>query len=601
MSSLGSGETTDANAATPVVFGPPHGSLFGFYHPPHRASARATGVVLCNPLGYDAMCVHQTYRLFAERLAEQGFPALRFDYHGTGDSSGHPGEPGRVRSWLDSVAAAIEELYDRSAVGSIALFGVRFGATLAAAAAAERGGVADLILWAPSASGRLYVRELRAFRLMKEREAPTKPRIDSDEEVAGYLFDRTVVSDISALDLFARKERVAERVLIVARDDLPGGEDRLTRHFEATGAEATLATQPGYADMMRDAQHAICPLPTLNAMIAWLREAPERASRRSSPSRGAPRVLTASNQHGDVVKEQAFQFGEGQRLFGILTEPAERPVRDDGPAILLLNVGANYHVGPNRMYVSMARDLASRGYLVLRFDVAGLGDSHLAPGARENRLYSKDSVGDVKTAMDLLGRVRASRRFVLLGLCSGAYLAFHTAVEDPRVVGQVLLNPQTFEWKEGDSLELSSRQSFLSTRYYAAALYDPRVWRRTLRGLVNVRGIVGVLRTRLMARTRSRVQSLIAKVRGRTPPRTEVEQAFLKMSDRGIESLLVFSFNDGGIDMIEKHLGGNARRMAGRKNFHLAIVEGADHTFTPIGSQQALYDIVTRYVTERWG
>ena len=168
-----------------------------------------------------------------------------------------------------------------------------------------------------------------------------------------------------------------------------------------------------------------------------------------------------------------------------------------------------------------------------------------------------------------------------------------------RVVGQVLLNPQTFAWKEGDSLELSSRKSFLSTRYYAAALFDPVVWGRTVRGRVNIRGIVGVLRERLMAEIRTRVGSLRAKVRGQTAPQTEIERAFLQMSERGVESLVVFSFNDGGLDMIQTHLGRNAHRMAGRKNFHFAIVKGADHTFTPIGSQQVLYDIVARFVTER--
>jgi hypothetical protein len=61
----------------------------------------------------------------------------------------------------------------------------------------------------------------------------------------------------------------------------------------------------------------------------------------------------------------------------------------------------------------------------------------------------------------------------------------------------------------------------------------------------------------------------------------------------------VFGANDGGLDVIEKHLGHNARRMRGRRNFELEIVEGADHTFTPLDSQQRLEDIVTGYMTRR--
>ena len=75
----------------------------------------------------------------------------------------------------------------------------------------------------------------------------------------------------------------------------------------------------------------------------------------------------------------------------------------------------------------------------------------------------------------------------------------------------------------------------------------------------------------------------------------------MALSDRGVESFLVFSFSDGGLDVIERHLGGEGRRMRGRRNFELAIVEGADHTFTPVASQEALYALIQRYVATRFG
>ncbi len=584
---------------TPVVFGPAGGGLFGFYHPPGGARARSTGLVLCNPLGYDAMCTHRAYRHLAERAAERGFPALRFDYEGTGDSSGRPDTPNRVRAWLDSVAAATSELRSRSGVGAVALFGVRFGATLAAISATERQDVDALVLWAPCASGRAYVRELRAFRLIKAKDAP-KPSPVGGEEVAGYLFDPATVADMTALDLLARpEERAARRVLVVPKGP-PSGEARLAAHLKATGAEVTVAADSGYDLMMRDPQDTIVPTDTLDEIVGWL-----AAGDVADATPGAPRgtssapVLSATAASGAVVREEAVQFGAGDRLFGIVTDPVGQPgpQAEGPPAILFLNVGANHRVGPNRMYVSMARDLAALGYLGFRFDVAGLGDSRIAPGAPDNRLYSKDSVVDVKAAMDLLESTRGAKRFILMGLCSGAYLAFHTAVEDPRVVGQVLLNPQTFEWKEGDTLELSMRKSFLSTRYYARSLLEPAMWKRLLGGRVDVRGVVGVLRERVAAQAVARAVSLRARFAGERAPQSDVERAFVAMSDRGVASLLVFSFDDGGLDMIEQHLGRNVRKMASRKNFHFEIVDGADHTFTPIDSQHALHGIVTRYVT----
>jgi pimeloyl-ACP methyl ester carboxylesterase len=267
--------------------------------------------------------------------------------------------------------------------------------------------------------------------------------------------------------------------------------------------------------------------------------------------------------------------------------------------MLFLNVGANHRVGPNRMYVTTARDLAALGYLCFRFDVAGLGDSKIAPGSRENRLYSKDSVGDVKSAMDFIQDQYSISRFALAGLCSGAYLAFHTCVEDPRVVAQVLMNPQTFEWKEGDSLELSTRNSFLSTRHYLRALFEPEVWRRMATGQVNVALVAKVLRDRLVVRSVGGLRSLAARATMRRQELSEVARAFQSVSDRGVETLLIFSFSDGGLDMIETHLGGEGRRMKGRRNFRLTIVEGADHTFTPIDSQVRVRGLIVRHVVSR--
>ncbi|MCU1487507.1 MAG: hypothetical protein JWN67_4253, partial [Actinomycetia bacterium] len=90
---------------TPTWFGPVDRPLFGWLHAPDGGTARA-GVVLCPPTGYEAVCSHRTLRVVAERLAELGIAALRFDYDGTGDSAGRHDDPGRVDAWVGSVEAA---------------------------------------------------------------------------------------------------------------------------------------------------------------------------------------------------------------------------------------------------------------------------------------------------------------------------------------------------------------------------------------------------------------------------------------------------------------------------------------------------------------
>ena len=74
------------------------------------------------------------------------------------------------------------------------------------------------------------------------------------------------------------------------------------------------------------------------------------------------------------MTERIVRFGPEDGLLGILTEPVSPP---RGPAILFLNAGVLHHVGPFGWYVSLARRLAELGFLSLRFDLSGIGDSPL--------------------------------------------------------------------------------------------------------------------------------------------------------------------------------------------------------------------------------
>jgi uncharacterized protein len=130
-----------------------------------------------------------------------------------------------------------------------------------------------------------------------------------------------------------------------------------------------------------------------------------------------------------------FPNRAGQRLFGMLTEPAEG--RADA-TIVLLCPGMKMRVGPHRLYVRMAERFAEQGYAVLRFDFAGLGDSE---GEVEEAVtadfYGSIQAGryvdDVSAAIDWLERERGIRSHIAAGLCGGAITALLAAERDPRV------------------------------------------------------------------------------------------------------------------------------------------------------------------------
>jgi pimeloyl-ACP methyl ester carboxylesterase len=578
----------------PVVFGADGKQLMGSYHAPEPEVALAAGVVLCNPFGYEAMCTHRTYRQLAERLAIAGFHVLRFDYHGTGDSSGRNGEPNRIRAWVESVRAAVDELRRVAGIASIDLFGVRLGATVAVLASLECN-VRDLVLWAPAVSGRAFLREVRALQLLKASRglAPAAPD-EQDGHVAGAPFEPTTARELSSLNLLSLRGRFAERALIIPRDDLPNDDEKLALHLRQCGVEAVVRAEPGYARMMDHPEIALVPLATLDIIVAWLRRPKATVERRPAERALAPFLAARSQASLRAVREEALSFGEGNRLFGILTEAETGG--SGRTAVVFLNAGANHRVGPNRLYVSLARDLAARGYPAFRVDVGGIGDGARAAGREDNEVYSTASVADVKAAMTFLTSTRGFQRFVLVGICSGGFLAFHTSADDARVAGQIVINPQTFEWKKGDSLELSVRKTYKSTHFYLRELRHLSVWTRALRGKLDLRGVAGALRHRSAVRAAVRLRDLVARWQGLPKPRTEVERVLRGVSRRGIRTLMVFSSNDGGVDMIEQHLGRGASRMQDDANFRLEIVDGADHTFTQEDAQSRLDTMITRFV-----
>ena len=91
--------------------------------------------------------------MLARKLEGAGYAAMRFDYAGTGDSSGEIADFG-VDAWVEDIEAAAEVLRQESGVTRIVLVGLRLGATLAALCA-QRGRLraAHVVLWDPVVDG----------------------------------------------------------------------------------------------------------------------------------------------------------------------------------------------------------------------------------------------------------------------------------------------------------------------------------------------------------------------------------------------------------------------------------------------------------------
>ncbi len=142
------------------------------------------------------------------------------------------------------------------------------------------------------------------------------------------------------------------------------------------------------------------------------------------------------------VTEEPLQFGDGGRVFGILTlPPGGIAVAQRRPVFVFLNAGVLHRVGPLRMYVRLARALAGRGFAALRVDLSGTGDSP----PRSGLTYRESVAADFSAIEDVLEARLGRGDLIVIGLCSAADNAIRLAPRHPRIVGMVLLDPICFE------------------------------------------------------------------------------------------------------------------------------------------------------------
>ncbi len=573
--------------AEPRYFGPAGRVCFGWLHRPAAGRpARAGGLVICNPFGHEAVSAHRTLRHFAEAAAALGVAALRFDYHGTGDSTGDDRVPGRWDAWVESVHAAMDELR-RTGITHVYLLGVRLGAAIATAAAARRGDVAGLVAVVPVVSGRQWWRETRAMEnAMQLAAAPAGRELPADlHQSVGFVVTEETRAALTSVDLQGLERRPAPHVLLVDRDDLPPN-DRWAARLRELGAEVDHRRLPGYAGMMLDPHHTLVPVDMVRAVSEWLdRIAPAGAG--SPPPPPAPPAAAGPVPVAPGLTETAEFLDETRTVFGIVTAP-------DGPpsarAIVLLNAGAVNRIGPNRLYVQLARRWAARGWLALRFDQAGIGDSPPWPNQDENVVYSTTAVGDFGLALAFLGARRGITTTRALGLCSGAYHVFKAAVAGLAVERVVIINPLVFFWKPGMSLAYPAYQVAEAAAHYRRSLLRLATWKKLFSGKVDVAGFAHIM-ARRAAFLAGGVARDLARRAGR-PMADDLGVEVLAVARRGIPMRFVFATGDPGEDLLVRQAGSALRPLLRDGRLGIRRIDGPNHTFTPVWSHTVLTGIL---------
>lgn len=608
---------TAEGSTMPLYFASAEHQLFAWLHRPAMQVAASVGVVICKPFGYEALCAHRSVRAFAEAAAALGVPALRFDYLGTGDSADSGPGADQLEVWLRDVAAAVSALRRHTGVERVCLLGVRLGALLATLAAARCTAVDALILVAPVLSGRRYLRELRTAELataptVAAPDAPTADDVQATSagsmEVSGYPLSAATIAQLLQTDLTTLAERPVGDMLVIDRSDLPlarGWSEMLAR----LGVRTHYLALPGFVEMAMRAPHlAAVPRAMLAATQDWLlrlqRAAPVEAKvreesrlRNSTPPRPAAVLpLTRNGDTSDVLgSERPVWLASEPHLFGIVTEPAPSEMRRG--AVILLNSGADYHIGASRMHVSLARRWARHGYVVLRMDLAGVGDSETRPGRPDGEVFPPAALEDVRVAIDFVCRHYGVSDLALGGLCSAAYHALRAAVAGLTVSRILMVNPQSFSWKEGmglGALKLADVVRELPT------YREREFWKGLMRGRTNLRAIARVVRVhlhRVRIAAESAARDAARRLHIRLP--RDLGWELGEIAARGVSVVLVFAGGDPGIELLRIQGGSAVKRLGDRCRVH--IIDSADHTFTQSRTRAALEQVLCDELFARHG
>jgi dienelactone hydrolase len=550
----------------PVVFD----GHFGWLHP----AGGDRGVVICNPMGHEAMWLHAAMRDLAERVSARGVTVLRFDYRSTGDSADRE-DMLRPDAWVDEVLEAVHYLKSVTSVERVSLAGFRVGAAIAALAS-QRTEIESLALLAPAVSMRLFLREMsvlhQAWRHTAgfgEGEALTPP---GARDILGHRFNAEALETFGVLDL--RKEPVppVKRVLL-AHSGPRDPSYALAAHYEAHGIEVGSVAFDNYAKVMLPPWMTELPETVLSAAGDWLSEGA------SSPARTPDMSITpnpAIATRGAV--EYPAQIAQG-RIFGMLCEPVVRRASPElTPIVLIANTAATHHVGDGRFGVELGRRLAEQGYASLRVDSAGLGDSAGAPQLSVPGHTVMDTLGtDLSVAVDWLA-ARGYRNIVVFGICAGAYSALQAAEQNRNVRGIVMVNPVSLKLPEGCTMQGASALQTGSPRAHLRSMVRANKWAQVLRGDVRLAPVVRTMWRHGVALMQGMLSEWTDDTLGAgTTPSHEVRRLFKRLDADGVHVRLLFSPRDHSLDELYMHFGVNGRRLKRLSRARTLIFPSMDH------------------------
>lgn len=272
------------------------------------------------------------------------------------------------------------------------------------------------------------------------------------------------------------------------------------------------------------------------------------------------------------MRERVMRIGKPQALTAIASIPEHNQATD--MAVIIVNAGVMHHIGTCRNSVRTARSLADKGYLALRFDFSGIGDSIPRSGTQS---FTESASAEISEVMDYLQKSKGISRFTLMGLCSGADAIYESALQDDRVTALCQIDPycyQTPKWKRN---------------YWMSRFLSPAHWIRFIRfraGLIKAESNSNIDEDNLELPTYIREY----------PAREEVSAGLNKLFARNTRILAFFTNGQPKIYNYEKQFVDSMPDVDFKDLFTTAYLPNCTHIIAEPDQQALVIDKITGWV-----
>lgn len=534
------------------------------------------GVLLVPPVGNEQRRTQRPFRLLMQNLARQGFTTMRFDWTGTANSSGNAEQLNSVDQWCNDIKDAAAEL--AKTCSTIDVIAIRAGALFAAQTDLTHIPVRKRYYWDPTASGDQWLKEMDqlqtgilndAYRFLRRRKKPS----GLATEFAGITISAPMQDSLRSKDLISLLTQNSWNqnchIILPNRKNL--------EQFEQTSCTVHTVTEDSDNDWADERKTTIdMKINKAASTLADLliEESEHSWSTEPQSTHTAIHTEKTTAQKGPAGSmqplEQALSFGESSQLVGVYT-PALNAGSND-LCVLYLTAGLLHHVGPTRLHVEIARALSQQQVAGFRFDLSGIGDSETSS---LGGYFTERSVAEVRAAMDYMQSTYGHKRFVLLGLCSGADDALATAQKDERVTGVVLLN--------GYAYQAGKYMLYRIKEFYIPRLMMLDKWKNKLKKLVSNSAVEQVpIETTasgiLIEEDRAAVIALDDDYRY-IPPKDETGYIIDSLTSKGVNLYFIYNGSEHDVYTYEGQLVDTFPEQRNNPRLKEGYIKEADHTF----------------------